>query len=139
MCACSNCRARLGQALRVTSRFGPRVDPVTGRAHVHTGVDLDGNTGDPIVASRAGRVVRVDLDGQGKGAVNGNAVHVRDPYGYQWSYLHLSRITVPVNAQVQAGQLIGLMGSTGRSTGSHLHLALMTPAGSYIDPLPYLR
>lgn len=142
MCGCARCRAQLGGGaggLRVTSPFGPRIDPVTGRAHVHTGVDLDGNTGDPIVASRAGRVVRIDLDGQGKGLINGNAITVRDPWGYQWAYLHLSRILVSPGAEVQAGQLLGLMGSTGRSTGSHLHLALRTPAGQYIDPLPYLR
>lgn len=137
--ACAQARAHhLGASggLRITSRFGPRVNPVTHKAHTHTGIDIDGETGDHIFAARPGRVSRLDVDGVGKGLVNGNAVHVLDRWGWTWSYLHLSRILIPLGAQVVAGQLLGLMGSTGRSTGSHLHLSVRTPGGQYVDPLP---
>ena len=133
---CSRIGATGGGGLRITSPFGARIDPVTHKAHVHTGIDIDGDMGDPIVAARAGQVVRLDRDGVGKGVVNGNCVHVVDPYGWTWSYLHLSRILVPLGAQLAAGDVLGLMGSTGRSTGSHLHLSVRTPSGQFIDPRP---
>lgn len=124
-------------ALRISSPYGPRIDPVTHLAHVHQGVDLPMPIGSPVVASRAGVVARIDQDGVGKGEVNGNAVHIRDRAGYLWSYLHLSRMLVWPGLTVPQSALIGAVGSTGRSTGPHLHLQITAPNGQTLDPVPF--
>lgn len=118
----------------ITSFFGPRVNPVTGEAHQHTGVDIAAPLGTTVVSTTPGVVSRVDVDGQERGTINGNAVFIR--WGvFLWAYLHLARVLVRVGDQVQPGQPIGLVGSTGRSTGPHLHLQLYVQ-GRPVDPLP---
>lgn len=118
----------------ITSVFGPRVHPVTGHRHEHTGIDIAAPTGTPVVSAMPGRVTRVDTEGQGRGVVNGNAVFVRSG-PLVWAYLHLSAVAVRVGQVVNAGQLLGRVGSTGRSTGPHLHLQLSLE-GRPVDPLP---
>lgn len=123
--------------LLITSRYGWRVNPKTGATHFHEGIDLDGSTGDPIVSMTGGVVTRVDRDGVDRGVINGNAVHIK-LQDWRISYLHLDRVLTAPGAVVVPGTLIGTMGSTGRSTGSHLHLQVAV-GGRTIDPLAIFR
>jgi murein DD-endopeptidase MepM/ murein hydrolase activator NlpD len=120
---------------RLTSGFGNRLHPVLKTVKHHDGIDLAAAVGSPIYAVEPGHVIRVDVDGEGKGAVNGNAVLVQGPSGL-WAYLHMhTRPMVRVGQTIQAGQQLGLVGSSGRSTGPHLHLSLRR-GGVYVDPWP---
>ena len=123
--------------MNVTSSYGWRVHPITKQRQFHTGVDIDGETGDPVHAIEAGRVMRLDVAGVGAGVINGNAVHIWTGRRL-WSYLHLSQPSVNVGELVRQGQVIGLLRSTGRSTGSHLHLQIEED-GKTVDPLPLIK
>lgn len=118
--------------LPVSSPFGPRVNPVTGDAHDHTGIDIPAPYGTPVLALWDGRVSRVDRDGIGKGQVNGNAVHLAAG-DWRISYLHLSGVAVRAGQRVARGAPLGMVGSSGRSTGPHLHLQVSV-RGQVIDP-----
>ena len=115
-----------------TSGFGPRVHPVYGDVRLHQGIDIDGDTGDRVRAARSGEVI---LAGSRSGY--GNTVVVYHGLGYSTLYAHLSRISVTVGDQVSSGDRIGSIGSTGLSTGPHLHFELRID-GEAVDPIPYL-
>jgi murein DD-endopeptidase MepM/ murein hydrolase activator NlpD len=116
----------------ITSGFGPRVHPVFGDVRMHNGLDLDGSTGDPIYAAGDGVVVWASARGG-----YGNCVII--DHGGQLStlYGHQSRIVVQRGQAVTTGQKIGEIGSTGTSTGSHLHFEVRV-FGNPTDPVPYL-
>jgi murein DD-endopeptidase MepM/ murein hydrolase activator NlpD len=116
-----------------TSNFGVRSDPFRGTAAMHAGVDIPGPLGTPIYATADGVVARAERSGG-----YGNLVEVNHGKGIETRYGHLSRILVAPNTKVMRGQLIGLMGSTGRSTGSHLHYEVRIE-GRAVNPLPYLQ
>ena len=109
-------RKPLSGTLEVTSPFGPRRDPFLGTPAFHPGIDLAGSIGEPIHATANGKVVIAGWDGG-----YGNLVEIKDGYGMSTRFGHMSKILVKVGQRVQAGQIIGLIGSTGRSTGPHLH------------------
>ena len=115
-----------------TSGFGPRVHPIFGTVRQHNGIDLDGNTGDRVRAARSGEVI---LAGDRSGF--GNTIVIYHSLGYSTLYAHLSRIDVSVGQQVASGDHIGAIGSTGWSTGPHLHFELRVD-GIARDPTPYL-
>lgn len=115
-----------------TSGFGPRVHPIYGSVRQHNGIDLDGDTGDRVRAARSGEVI---LAGQRGGF--GNAIVIYHGLGYSTLYGHLSRIEVSLGEQVQSGDRIGAIGSTGVSTGPHLHFELRID-GRAVDPTPFL-
>ena len=123
--------------LLITSRYGWRINPKTGQRQFHEGIDLDGQTGQSIVSMTGGVVARVDRDGVDRGVINGNAVHIR-LQDWRFSYLHLDRVLTAPGATVVPGTMIGTMGSTGRSTGSHLHLQVAV-SGRTLDPLAIFR
>jgi murein DD-endopeptidase MepM/ murein hydrolase activator NlpD len=108
---------------------GWRVDPWP---EFHEGVDLAADYGDPVVASAAGTVVFAQYDGG-----FGNRVAIDHGNGYQTWYCHLSRIDVSAGEYVRKAQHIALVGSTGESTGPHLHYQVMLD-GKPVDPTPYL-
>ena len=108
---------------RITSKYGPR------RGRVHQGTDIDLETGDPVYATFDGRV-RVTTFVRGG---YGNLVIIRHDNGLETYYGHLSEISVKPNDWVTAGQVIGKGGSTGRSTGSHLHYEMLYKAHT-LDP-----
>lgn len=118
---------------RVTSGFGYRPDPFTGRRSFHNGIDWAGPRGTPIVASMAGRVVE-----SGVHSIYGNYVVIQHPEGFQSLYAHMERVTVNRGQTVNQRQQIGSMGSTGRSTGSHLHFSLFRN-GQAVDPLRHIH
>jgi murein DD-endopeptidase MepM/ murein hydrolase activator NlpD len=108
-------------------------------SHCHTGQDFAVPTGTPVVAAGAGTVTYAGWAG-----AYGNAVHVLHTNGIATWYCHLSRIRTHRGAAVGAGDLIGLSGSTGNTTGPHLHFEVRTHAttssdGAPIDPMPWLR
>lgn len=115
-----------------TSGFGPRVHPIFGTVRQHNGIDLDGDTGDRVRAARSGEVI---LAGDRGGY--GNAIVIYHGLGYSTLYGHLSRIEVSVGENVQSGDRIGAIGSTGLSTGPHLHFELRID-GNAVDPTPFL-
>lgn len=118
---------------RITSNFGYRSDPFSGRAAFHAGIDIAGKTGDPIYAAGAGKVVTVASDSS-----HGKYIVIEHPEGLESWYLHLSKITVSEGDEISKGQQIGKLGNTGRSTGPHLHFEILKK-GKTIDPLPYLK
>lgn len=118
---------------RWTSSFGIRSDPFRGRAAMHSGIDMAGPVGTPIYATADGLVGRAEVSGG-----YGNLVELDHGAGIATRYGHLSRILVQPGTPVRRGQLIGLMGSTGRSTGSHLHYEVRID-GRAINPVPFLE
>ncbi len=116
----------------LTSTFGPRVHPILGGVRQHQGIDIDGDTGDRIRAARSGEVILAERRGG-----YGNTIVIYHGLGYSSLYAHLSQISVSVGEQVSSGDRIGSMGSTGLSTGPHLHFELRID-GTAVDPLPYL-
>jgi murein DD-endopeptidase MepM/ murein hydrolase activator NlpD len=100
----------------MSSPFGVRTDPFNGRAAMHTGIDLRGNMGEPVHVTANGKVTKAGWDGG-----YGRMVEVDHGNGLSTRYGHLSAIEVKVGQQVKIGQVIGKIGSTGRSTGPHLH------------------
>lgn len=117
----------------MTSGFGVRYDPFNGRAAMHAGVDFAGAHGEPILAAAEGVVVRAGwMNGYG------NVIDIDHGRGILTRYGHLSRIQVREGDRVVAGDQIGRMGSTGRSTGTHLHFEIRVD-GQALDPMPFLR
>lgn len=118
---------------RISSMFGSRKDPFTGADSYHTGVDLACPTGTPVKAAMSGTVVRA-----GWSNVFGNYIIVKHLDGYQTLYGHLSKIEVSKNAFVNQGDEIGLVGSTGYSTGPHLHFTVYKN-GKLVNPMNLLK
>ena len=116
-----------------TSGFGVRSDPFRGGAAMHAGVDIRGPHGTPIYATADGVVGRA-----GRAAGYGNLVELDHGRGIQTRYGHLSSMLVQAGQRVKRGQLIARMGSTGRSTGNHLHYEVRLD-GSAVNPMPFLQ
>lgn len=119
--------------LSFTSNFGFRSDPFRGSRAMHAGVDIPGPLGTPVYATADGIVGRAQRAGG-----YGNLVEIQHGQGIETRYGHLSSILVQPNSRVKRGQLIGLMGSTGRSTGSHLHYEVRLD-GKAVNPMPFLQ
>lgn len=117
-----------------TSGFGVRSDPFRGRAAMHAGIDLAGAIGTPIYATADGVVGRSEWNSGGYG----NLVELDHGHGIQTRYGHLSKSMVSAGQHVKRGDMIGLMGSTGRSTGSHLHYEVRID-GKAVNPVPFLQ
>jgi murein DD-endopeptidase MepM/ murein hydrolase activator NlpD len=109
-------RKPLTSELDMTSPFGVRIDPFVHEASMHTGMDFRGTVGDPIHATATGKVVKAGWEGG-----YGQMVEIDHGEGLSTRYGHLSEIDVSVGQTVKAGQVVGRLGSTGRSTGPHLH------------------
>lgn len=120
------------QKLSLTSNFGVRSDPFNGGARMHKGIDIPGPAGTPIYATADGIVSRA-----GWASGYGNLVQISHGGGIETRYGHMSKLIVAANSYVHRGQLIGLMGSTGRSTGSHLHYEVRVD-GQAINPMPFV-
>ncbi|MCL4188513.1 MAG: M23 family metallopeptidase [Rhodobacteraceae bacterium] len=120
-------------AVRFTSGFGVRRDPKTGRARMHEGIDFAGPHGTPIFATGGGVVKEA-----GWHSGYGNSVVIQHEFGITTRYAHLTRIHVSEGQRVSRGDRIGDMGSTGRSTGTHLHYEVHVE-GRPVNPMTYIR
>lgn len=118
--------------LNFTSNFGIRSDPFAHTARMHAGVDIPGATGTPIYATADGMIAHAERMGG-----YGNMVEIDHGKGIATRYGHMSRLLVEPGTRVSRGQLIGLMGSTGRSTGPHLHYEVRID-GHAVNPVPFL-
>lgn len=117
----------------VTSSYGYRSDPFKGRRKRHNGIDIAGPIGTPIYATADGVVGRAQwLGGYGR------YVEIEHGGNIQTRYGHMSRLNVAPNQRVRRGDLIGFMGSTGRSTGSHLHYEVRIE-GEPVNPAPFMQ
>jgi murein DD-endopeptidase MepM/ murein hydrolase activator NlpD len=117
----------------LASGFGVRPDPFTGSPAMHTGLDIHGETGDPVRASADGTVTAA-----GWSSGYGRAVDIDHGNGLSTRYAHLSAIDVRVGQSIKTGQIVGKVGSTGRSTGPHLHYETRA-RGEAVDPQKFLR
>ena len=118
---------------RLTSAFGMRLHPVLGYYRMHNGIDLACDQGTPIYATRAGKVTTASYQAGGAGYY----VSINHLDGFSSIYMHMTHFVVSAGQSVSAGQLIGYVGSTGISTGPHLHFGI-SYAGTYVNPLAYI-
>jgi murein DD-endopeptidase MepM/ murein hydrolase activator NlpD len=125
-------RAPVTGEIDETSPFGVRVDPFMHVAAMHTGIDFRGEMGEPIHATAGGTVTIAGWSGG-----YGNMVEVNHGNGLATRYGHLSRIDVTVGQSVRLGQVIGRLGSTGRSTGPHIHYETRVN-GEAVNPAKFL-
>jgi len=116
----------------LSSAYGMRQSPIDGRHRMHSGIDLAAPAGSPVLAARAGRVVE-----QAWSEVLGNYIVIEHSGGLRTIYGHLSRIDTVLNQTVGSGTLIGTVGSTGLSTGPHLHFEIRLGSTSK-DPADYI-
>ena len=124
----------------VYSKYGMRMHPVYHVYRFHSGVDLGGDYGAPIVAAADGVVIQVRNTWQGQntgGSGYGNYIIISHGDGISTLYAHLKKTLVSVGDSVDAGDKIGLCGSTGTSTGAHLHFEVMVN-GKTVNPIPYI-
>lgn len=117
----------------MSSGFGLRVHPVLGGMRAHKGIDLPAATGTPIYASANGVVAKAEWFGG-----YGLCVELEHGAALETRYGHMSRIAVAEGQRVRKGDVIGYVGSTGRSTGPHLHYEVRV-AGEAVNPLPYMQ
>lgn len=118
---------------RISSRFGVRVDPLTGVSRFHNGIDLAGPIGTPVAAAMSGKVVMIGFNPN-----FGRYIILNHPEGFQTLYGHLDSFLVRKGQRVKQGESIGLMGNSGYSTGSHLHFSIFY-RGEPVDPFRYLH
>jgi murein DD-endopeptidase MepM/ murein hydrolase activator NlpD len=116
----------------LTGSFGGRPDPFTGEPAYHQGIDISTEKGQPVYATANGQVQGAAYTGE-----YGNLITLRHEFGLSTRYGHLSRFNVRPGASVRRGDVIGYVGSTGRSTGAHLHYEILAN-GKLINPLQLL-
>ncbi len=126
-------RIPIAAQFRWTSPYGYRIDPIAGVKSFHTGTDMACPTGTPILAAMSGRVTTTGVT-----RVYGNYVIIDHGNGYQTLYAHMSKIIASKGQWVSQGTRIGLVGSTGYSTGPHLHFTVYKN-GKLIDPMTVLK
>ena len=118
---------------RLSSNFGERYHPIQKRKKFHAGVDIAGKKGTAIHASASGRIVLVSQTNEGYGY----HIKIQHKYGFITLYAHMSKILCKGGQYVKKGDIIGLVGSTGNSTGPHLHYEIHKN-GKIINPKPFL-
>lgn len=116
----------------ISSGYGYRIDPITFKPSFHDGLDIGAHLGDPVSVTADGKVAFT-----GKDSLRGNNIIVDHANGIRTWYMHLSKIIIETGDTVQKGQTIGLVGSTGRATGPHLHYQIVQD-GKTVDPRSYL-
>ncbi|MDJ0978332.1 MAG: M23 family metallopeptidase [Erythrobacter sp.] len=118
---------------RLTSGYGMRVHPVLRRRKKHSGIDLAAPTGTPVYATADGEVARAD-----RSSSYGLVIYLDHGAELQTRYAHLSKLLVADGQEVKKGDVIGYVGSTGRSTGPHLHYEVRVD-GVAVNPIPYMK
>ena len=115
--------------INITSKYGERINPITYKSEIHKGIDIASPEGTDIYSLWPGTVSEIGGDD-----IYGNFIVIEHSYGFYTKYCHLSKILVKINDFINAGNTIGETGSTGYSTGSHLHLEVIVE-GVKIDPM----
>ncbi|MBN2830369.1 MAG: M23 family metallopeptidase [Candidatus Cloacimonetes bacterium] len=119
--------------IRVTSPFGKRLHPISGTWKMHNGIDYAGKTGTPVFSVTSGKVISAGVEGG-----YGKVVRIQHPGGMETQYAHLSKIYVKRGQAVTKGKTIGAVGSTGYSTGPHLHFGVKKN-GRWVNPKTNLK
>lgn len=121
------------EGIKLTSSFGMRNHPVLGQRRAHKGIDLGAPTGTPVYATADGVISRADW-------FSSYGLYVAIEHGgdIQTRYAHMSRLNVAAGQRVKKGEIVGFVGSTGRSTGPHLHYEVRV-RGEAVNPLPYMQ
>lgn len=114
---------------RLSSPFGNRTHPITGGIKFHNGIDIPAPTGTPIKSPASGTVVSKYYNSLG-----GNSLVIERKDGLKMGFAHLSAYNVNLNDKVKTGQVLGAVGSTGASTGPHLHFTVRDKKGNYLNP-----
>jgi murein DD-endopeptidase MepM/ murein hydrolase activator NlpD len=117
---------------RLTSPFGMRKHPILGYNRMHNGVDMACAAGTPIYAAKSGKVTIAGWGGQA-----GNYVSINHGDGFASVYMHMTNYIVRAGQYVTTGQVIGYVGSTGLSSGPHLHFGI-SYNGTYVNPMAYI-
>lgn len=117
----------------LTSPFGMRIHPISGKEKMHEGVDMAAPQGTPIYAAKAGKVTTTSFQAGGAGYY----VSINHGDGFSSIYMHMTHYIVKPGQYVQTGQVIGYVGSTGGSTGPHLHFGI-SYKGTYVNPMNYI-
>ena len=117
----------------ISSRYGSRIDPLVKEGAFHPGLDFRGRSGDKIKATAEGVVKKVTYDED-----YGHHVILSHGKGFETLYAHMQKTLVKKGEKVKRGEVIGLVGNTGRSTGPHLHYAVLH-RGKFVDPMKYIK
>ncbi len=117
----------------ITSKYGRRIDPINGKPGFHSGIDIRQPLGAKIMSTADGVVLE-----QGYNRGNGNYVFIKHAMGFETKYLHMEKALVKKGQKVKRGQVIGLIGNTGRSTGAHLHYEIIYK-NKTVNPLRFVR
>ena len=120
-------------APRFTLSFGPQKEPFTGKWYLHRGLDIAHSRGTQIIATANGKVDTVEYQPNGYG----NTIILSHKWSYSTRYAHLDKVLVSRGQYVKQGDVIGLMGSTGRSTGPHVHYEVRI-GPTYVNPADYI-
>jgi murein DD-endopeptidase MepM/ murein hydrolase activator NlpD len=136
--------AVLKKSIHKSSGFGYRMHPIWKKRKLHAGLDMSAKTGTPIITTGDGQVIRIQRRRTGYGW---NVVIQHSDHKYRTLYAHMSAIDVKIGQSVKAGDVIGAVGSTGASTGPHLHYEVMVmKAGKSgkgrfkkVDPVPFIE
>lgn len=116
---------------QTASGYGTRIDPIYKTVKFHAGMDFSANVGTPVYATGNGKVVKAGWEG-----LYGNCINIDHGFGYVTKYAHLNKIKVKVGQKVVRGEVIGEVGSTGKSTGPHLHYEVHVK-GQIVNPVNY--
>lgn len=116
---------------QTASGYGMRIDPIYKTLKFHSGMDFSANVGTPVYVTGNGKVVQAGWDG-----LYGKCIVIDHGFGYTTRYAHLNKISVKVGQQVKRGETIGEVGSTGKSTGPHLHYEVHVK-GQVVNPVNY--
>ncbi|NJO00314.1 MAG: M23 family metallopeptidase [Bacteroidia bacterium] len=119
---------------QLSSLYGHRTDPISHQASFHAGIDLPAVTGAKVYATADGRITGTGYEPAGLGMY----VVVQHAFGFETIYGHLSGFCYEVGTKLRRGQCLGYVGSTGYSTGPHLHYTIKKN-GRWVDPLPFCR
>lgn len=118
------------QSFKISSHFGYRIHPISGKPSNHQGVDYICPEGTPIISTANGRILKIEYNHP----IKGNAITISHLGNWTTFYGHLSKISVQPGDLVEQGQIIGLSGNTGRSTGPHLHYSV-SRKDKYFNPI----
>lgn len=117
------------EVTRISSPYGYRTHPITKERHFHNGIDLPAPIGTPIKATRDGEILSIYTN-----EIGGLQMIAKHDNNYRTGYAHLSKVILKKGEKFKQGDIIALVGNTGRSTGAHLHLTLRDSSGTLVNP-----